>query len=129
MTTVFVAAAACVLYIVATSTEPTITEDTVLADHVKEAHAFSGANPGEYRMFLKNLDSCTTHLNAGNVDSAAWHLYTALDNLQTLPCHNHYGISDDVDAISQKIGKHMERTILREAIRQNVRFFPRYLND
>ena len=98
-----------------------------LASLKQDAHAYSGANPEEFKAFLKYLNDVPLYLDTPRV--AAGVLYTSLDHLRSVSLYNNYNIEEEVEDIARQIGEKMEEVILEHAIKKGQKFFPKYLND
>ena len=89
---------------------------------------YSGIDPEEYRMFIKEMERFEDVLVA-DPRQAATHLYKGLDHFSSLSTHNQYDVEDEIDEIVAKIGMDMERRILDQSLVREINFTPRYLNN
>lgn len=98
-----------------------------LASLKQDAHAYSGANPEEFKAFLKYLNDVPLYLDTPRV--AAGVLYKSLDHLRNVSMYNNYNIEEEVEYIARQIGEKMEEAILEHAIQKGMKFQPKYLNE
>jgi hypothetical protein len=126
MATILFFAGAYLIYVMSRKDEPMADVEGLQA-LVQDAHAFSGANPEEFKLFIENLNKVHLYINTPRV--AASILYKSLDHLRNLTIHNNYNIEEEVEEIAHLIGEKVEEKILEHAISSKKRFAPKYLNE
>jgi len=93
-----------------------------------EVYKYSGLNPDMYRSFLNNMELMKQSLHS--VDLSAKYLYQAIDNLQDLALYakgGSTGFIEDVHEIASRLGHEAELMILDEALKQGIRFHPKFI--
>jgi len=93
----------------------------------KEAHKYSGIGPDDFKTFLSQLRRCEL-LAHDDPRRAATHLYYAIDALQSLALFNNYQVSDEIDALCEKIGYEYEIMLFEHSLKKRIVFQGRYLN-
>jgi|SRR5210317_316508 hypothetical protein len=126
MATVLFFAGAYLIYVMSQKGEPLDDVEGLVALK-QDAHAYSGANPEEFHLFLENLNKVHLYLDTPRV--AAGVLYQSLDHLRNLTIHNNYNIEEEIEDIAHRIGEKVEERILEHAIKNKKRFHPKYLNE
>jgi hypothetical protein len=93
-----------------------------------EAYKYSGLKPELYYSFLNNMKLMQQVLNS--VETSAGYLYTAVDNLQDLALYakgGSTGLIDEIHDLASRIGNAGELMILDSALKQGVRFYPKFI--
>jgi|SRR6056300_1169850 hypothetical protein len=126
MATILFFAGAYLIYVMSQKEQPMADVEGLQA-LIQDAHAFSGANPEEFKLFLENLHKVHLYLDTPRV--AAHVLYKSLDHLRNLTIHNNYNIEEEIEDIANQIGEKVEEKILEHAIARKKRFHPKYLNE
>jgi hypothetical protein len=126
MATILFFATAYLTYVMLQKDEPL---DNVegLSSLKQDAHAYSGANPEEFKLFLENLNKVQLYIDHPRVASAI--LYKSLDHLRNLTMYNNYNIENEIEEICKQIGETVEEKILEHAIKHKKKFQPKYLNE
>ena len=99
-----------------------------LASIKYEVYKYSGLNPDMYHSFLNNMELMKQSLHS--VDLSAKYLYQAIDNLQDLALYakgGSTGFIEDVHEIASRLGNEAELMILDEALKQGIRFHPKFI--
>lgn len=126
MATILFFATGYLLYVMSRKDEPLDDVDG-LSRLKQDAHAYSGANPEEFKLFLQDLNNINKYMDSPRV--AASLLYKSLDHLRNLTTYNNYNIEDEIEDIVRQIGEKVEEKILEHAVKNKMRFHPKYLNE
>lgn len=101
-----------------------------LKDLKFEVYKYSGLNPDLYYRFLNNIQLMDQTIQS--VETSSGYLYEALDNLQDMALNakgGSSGLIENLHDIASRIGNAAELTILDNALRQGVRFYPKYIKN
>ena len=105
-------------------------QDKILLELKRKAHKYSGLNKDLFLNFLNSLNSMEK--NIVDVEFASHELYNAIANLEELALYTpigHSNVEIEVNTIVKQIGEYSEGLILQKSLEQNLRFYPRYLNN
>jgi hypothetical protein len=99
-------------------------------DYKSQAKKYSGVCPAKYSEFVNNLE--LSEQMSYSVTQSSKYLYKALDALQDIPLYavdGSSGLISEIHELASLIGDSVERNIAQTAIKQGVRFVPRYIKD
>ena len=91
----------------------------------KQIHEYSGIYPEEYMNYMNSMDTALTTMDPT-------YLYTALEQLRNIPLTLPRGdtsIPEEIDRLADQLGQETEYYIMKHALKNGIRFNPRYLNN
>jgi hypothetical protein len=125
MTFAFIGALGYLGYVLSSERLAWSAEEQDLKD---EALKYSGIDPGEFNAFAEAMAESEAVIDE-DPRLAARKLYDALDHFENLGTHNNYDVQEDVHDVAVRMGIAMERKILESALKSNINWTPRYLNN
>ena len=109
---------------------PQLNNTNSLNNYKSQAKKYSGVSPEKYSEFVNNLELSEQMMYS--VTQSSKYLYKSLDALQDIPLYSvggSSGLIQDIHELASSIGDTMERNIAQTAIKQGIRFVPRYIKD
>jgi hypothetical protein len=91
-------------------------------------YTYSGLSPEVYSDFLNNIN-IAEQTSTYSVDLSEMYLDKAINALQELALYGDGTAIDDVHELASAIGDEVEKNIAQTAIKQGVRFRPKYTKD